>query len=376
MKTIGKLDVYYHDKKVGTLAMAHNRLVAFQYSQNWLKEGFSISPFSLPLDSEVRLPRHYHFDGLYGIFSDSLPDAWGNLLLSRLLLSRNIRENTLTVLDRLAMIGSSGMGALTYRPSKELSAGPVSSDLDLLSGWCDDILSAKPFPDQDNLDALYRLGGSSGGTRPKVLLHIDGHDWIVKFRTHSDLPEAGQMEYDYAVCASHCGINMAQYRLFPSEICSGYFGCLRFDRGHKGARIHMATAAALLEADYRQPCMDYRDLLKLTTILTGSCEEDVKEMYRRMCFNVFAQNQDDHVRNFTFLYDENLQVWRLSPAYDLTRSNTYFGEQTTSVNGKGKNITFADLIETGTAAGLRKKFCEETAAHIRTIVEEELAVYL
>jgi len=92
-------------------------------------------------------------------------------------------------------------------------------------------------------------------------------------------------------------------------------------------------------------------------------------MYRMMCFNVLNHNRDDHTKNFSFLYTEE-QGWRLSPAYDITYSDTYYGEQTTSVNGKGKDISDEDLISVGVAAKLTKKFCRETLDMIR----EESAV--
>ena len=79
--------------------------------------------------------------------------------------------------------------------------------------------------------------------------------------------------------------------------------------------------------------MDYHGLMKLTKILTNNNEMDLENMFRRMCFNVFAHNRDDHSKNFTFLYDEENDSWRLSPAYDLTYSNTYYGEHTTAVDG-------------------------------------------
>ena len=99
----------------------------------------------------------------------------------------------------------------------------------------------------------------------------------------------------------------------------------------------MLTAAALLELDFEQPSLDYHGLMKLTKILTEDNADDMENMFRRMCFNVFAHNRDDHSKNFTYLYDEVKDSWRLSPAYDLTYSNTYYGEHTTAVDGNGRN---------------------------------------
>jgi serine/threonine-protein kinase HipA len=131
----------------------------------------------------------------------------------------------------------------------------------------------------------------------------------------------------------------------------------------------MATAAALLEADFRAPCLDYHALMKLTRILTRENKEDIDNMFRRACFNVFAHNRDDHAKNFAFLYNEEEDGWRLSPAYDLTYSNTYFGEHTTSVDGNGKNPGEKELLNIGLRAGMKKSVCieiiHEIAANVR-----------
>ena len=93
------LQVMYDEKLVGTLAMASGHKVAFQYSEEWLEDGFSISPFSLPLKNQVFVPQKDYFDGLFGVFADSLPDNWGRLLLNRLLRAHKQNPDRLTVLD-------------------------------------------------------------------------------------------------------------------------------------------------------------------------------------------------------------------------------------------------------------------------------------
>lgn len=132
-------------------------------------------------------------------------------------------------------------------------------------------------------------------------------------------------------------IVMTETKRFHSDKCKGYFGSKRFDRPSGKDRVHMLTAAALLELDFEQPSLDYHSLMKLTKILTRDESEDVENMFRRMFFNVFAHNRDDHSKNFTYLYNEKNDSWRLSPAYDLTYSNTYYGEHTTTVDGNGRN---------------------------------------
>ena len=246
-------------------------------------------------------------------------------------------------------------------------------DLDELAEECQKILNTEY---SDKLDELYRLGGTSGGTRPKIMTTINGEEWIIKFPAHVDGKDTGKMEYDYSCCARQCGIVMSETRLFPSDKCKGYFGTKRFDRRPDGKRLHMLTAAALLELDFEQPSLDYHQLMKLTKILTNGKAEDIENMFRRMCFNVFAHNRDDHSKNFTYIYREEEEQWRLGPAYDLTYSNTYYGEHTTSVDGNGRNPGEKELLAVGLAAGMKKTRCMELIKQIRTCVQDMLGHYL
>ena len=376
MKQNKALQVLFDNRVVGTLALAANHKVVFQYDDSWLEQGFSISPFSLPLENQVFVPTKDYFDGLFGVFADSLPDHWGRLLLKRLLLAHEQNPDKLTVIDRLAIVGKSGMGALTYYPEQSFSEENDNTDLDELAFQCQKILHTEY---SDKLDELYRLGGTSRGARPKIMTTINDEDWIIKFSAHVDGENAGKMEYDYSCCARKCGITMSETKLFPSEVCEGYFGIKRFDRisdisGTK--RVHMLTAAALLELDFEQPSLDYHSLMKLTKIITRDNKDDVENMFRRMCFNVFAHNRDDHSKNFTYLYDESADSWRLSPAYDLTYSNTYYGEHTTTVDGNGRNPGKKELLAVGTMAGIKKELCMDIITEIKSCVNEMLGMYL
>ncbi len=359
MRPAKTLDVYCHGTSVGTLAETPDKRIAFQYSNTWQKEGFSISPFSLPLTNEVFVPAGKSLDrfgGLFGVFSDSLPDSWGQLLLSRHLESLGIAKDSISALDRLAYIGKNGMGALEYYPSKtsDYDISNAGLDYDLIAEECKKILSSRPSA---QLDYLYNHGGSSGGTRPKIFLYEDGKDWIVKFPAKNDPEISGVREFYYSVCASGCGITMTETRLIPSQVCDGYFKTERFDR-NSGEKVFTASFAGLLEADYRMPSCDYDTYFKLTRALTKDALHDKEQLYKIMCFNVVAHNLDDHSKNFSFLYTD-MNGWKLSPAYDLTYSDTYWGEHTTSVNGKGKNIEKSDLLEVGKRAGLSAVFCSE-----------------
>lgn len=377
MSKTKSLLVYYKDRLVGRLADTKSHAIAFEYDDSWIADGFSISPFSLPLKKGVFLPAKSHFQGLFGVFADSLPDAWGNVLVNRMLREKGFHLDEITPLDRLAIVGESGMGALTYRPAVPLETASGELDLDELSEACRKVLLAEP---SDQLDELYQLGGTSGGARPKIMTELDGQHWIIKFPAHVDRPDIGQMEYAYSLCAKDCGIDMTETRLFPSKLCPGYFGTVRFDRQStsdlQDRRIHMLTAAALLELDFREPSLDYSGLLKLTRIITDNDQNDLENMFLRMCFNVFAHNRDDHSKNFTFLYQEHEKKWHLSPAYDLTYSTTYYGEHTTSVDGNGSNPGRKELLAVGIQAGLSKVFCQNAIEQVHSKVTAQLEEYI
>ncbi len=263
------LDVYYKNKHVGTLAEMADRRIAFQYDRAWVQTGFPISPFSLPLSNEVFVPdenARERFGGLFGVFADSLPDSWGELLMDRYLSSVGISRENISTLDRLAYIGTSGMGALEYVPSKNTEFDVIGANLnfDEIAKACGELLSSKS---SDQIDILYQLGGSSGGTRPKVFLTEQGREWIVKFPAKNDPDISGKREYDYSLCAKKCGIVMTETQLVTSKICEGYFKTERFDR-QNGQKIFTTTFAGVLEADFRAPSCDYETFMKLTRAIT------------------------------------------------------------------------------------------------------------
>ena len=172
---------------------------------------------------------------------------------------------------------------------------------------------------------------------------------------------------------------MPETKLFPSKNCSGFFGVKRFDREknseNKIKKIHMVSVSGLLETSHRIPNLDYDILMKLTLKLTNDFEE-VKKMYRLMCFNIFAHNRDDHSKNFSFLYNEIKRKWELSPAYDLTYSNSIGGEHATTVAGNGKNPTIKEILKVAENIGLKKDESEKIALEIKKIVENDLKEYL
>lgn len=348
MNDIKIIEVFMNSAKVGRIAMTPDSLCAFEYDPAFVASELSISPFNLPLKSEVFIAKRTPFNGGFGVFDDSLPDGWGNLILDRYLKSKGIDPTKLTLLQRLALVGSTGRGALEYRPDYSESTGDEIVDFDKLASDAQKILTSDY--NGDSLDTLYRFGGSPGGARPKVFVTIDGKEWLVKFKAAQDPDNIGEIEYKYSLLAKECGIGMPETRLFEGK----YFGVERFDRTPAG-KVHTVSAAGLLGADYRVPSLDYLDLLRLCHILTKNMEE-VYALFRLMVFNVAINNRDDHAKNFSFQLIEG--EWRLSPAYDLLPSAGFNGFHTTTVNNNGEpNVE--DMLIIAEKVGLNKQRAKE-----------------
>jgi serine/threonine-protein kinase HipA len=352
------LNVFYSGEKqkclVGQLAYKNNQ-IWFEYDSNFISKNLQLSPLKLPLQKGVFSGKDSPFSGLFGLFNDSLPDGWGKLLLDRQLASLGVDYRQLSPLDRLAFVGSNGMGALQYFPNQDendvLSSNP---DLNLINREVNKVLAGET---SSALTELYRLGGSSAGARPKVLIGYnplsnkiihsqtnlpEGYQhWIVKFSSSTDHFEIGKIEQIYSLMAKDAGIEMAETNLFEGDEGFFWFGTNRFDK-LKTSNIHMHSAAGLLHADHRYPSLDYETLLKLALVLNKNIGEATK-LFRLACFNVFANNRDDHSKNFSFIMNSD-GIWNFAPAYDLTFSSGPGGEHCTTINGEGKNPSQKDLM--------------------------------
>jgi len=338
-QTVDLLTVSYQGKKVGKLAMHTDNSTLFEYDTDWLENGFSISPIVLPLSSKTFKAKAEPFSCLFGIFNDSLPDGWGQLLIDRYLRNQGYDPYALSVLDRLSLVGENGMGALSYSPSKAKSSDNKQHDLSFYALEVQAILQEKK---SDNLELLIAKNGSSAGVRPKVIIRHNNEDWMVKFPAAQDSEEIGLIEYETSLRAKACQIEMSETKLFQGK----YFGTKLFDRDAK-QRYHVHTASGLLYASHRYPSMDYEDLLKLTQLLTKDIRE-MEKMFNLMVFNVLVGNKDDHAKNFAFIFKEN--QWKLAPAYDLTPSSGFNGNHSTTILGKG-NPAEKDMLELAQKVG-------------------------
>jgi serine/threonine-protein kinase HipA len=339
----------------GRLAMNGN-VALFEYDRDFATAGLSLNPqFPRPGTGLVapRAPRD--FRGVHAVFADSLPDAWGELLLQRRLRPKAVALADLTVLERLAYVGMRGRGALAYAPAEPDPALTDELDIDRLAEEATRIYEGDATA---VLRELERLGGSSGGARPKVQIALDDanrafpgdgplpagySDWIVKFSSSADrFVDTGPLEAAYAETARRAGIAVPRTRLIPSTRGPGYFATERFDRLAGGGRVHMLSIAGMLDADWTIPSIDYDTLIEAVRAATRD-DEAVLETFRRMVFNVAVCNRDDHAKQHSLLMDRKGR-WHLSPAYDLTFAAGPRNEHYLAVNGRGRDIRRDDVF--------------------------------
>ena len=345
--------------KVGILS-EYGRDTAFEYDRSFLSLGLNLAPFRLPLKPGVQVYDRSGNMETFGLFEDSLPDGWGRRLVDQAFRRKYGRLST--VLERLACVGSNGKGALVYEPEEELDGEIANWDLATLAEAAMDFDAGLA---EDVLPAVRKAGGSSGGARPKAYVGFnpqtgevcaeqadlpDGFEhWLVKFNARQDGGDVGREEFRYYQKAIAAGVTMMPSRLIETSAGS-FFSTKRFDRLSGGGRLHFASAAGLLHADYRTPGEEYAVLFKLTDALTHDYSAK-QELFRRVTLNVTEHNRDDHLKNFGFLMDARGR-WSLAPFYDFTYSEGPNGWQTLSVSGEGANPTRADLARLAKDVGL------------------------
>jgi len=374
---------------VGTLFQPQRGSVVFEFDKNFLSSGLSISPFKLPLQTGIQLAQteNIGFGGLFGVFADSIPDGWGLLLMARGLRPYGLTLDETTVLDRLAYIGSRGMGALVYEPAIEAREDREFA-IDLLKLSRDAQTLLTEMDSKDFLSEIISAGGSPGGARPKIVVAIESgkiknnffdgqiisshqnripenfEHWIIKFRGHDDSPHSALEEFLYTKTAEHVGIGVEPCCLFKDSSGQTWFGMKRFDRPDNGTRLHQHSLAGLLHANFRLPCLDYEMFLKATHLLTRSVQE-LEAAFRLAVFNAVFHNRDDHAKNFSFLMDRNGN-WKLAPAYDLTWSAGPGGEHTTSYVGEGRNPEKKHYFELAAKSGIGEKRATEIIEEVES----------
>lgn len=355
---------------MGRLARKNHKIF-FEYDPDFIKTGIELSPFKLPLKLGVVSSEDLIFDGLFGVFNDSLPDGWGRLLLDRTLVKLGVNPYDISPLERLCYVGNNGMGALSYEPEYNFNKHIPYDNIEQLDEIANHIIQFQEHDEETFIEELLLLNGSSAGARPKYLVNLlnkksasnTHNDWIIKFRSSIDPKDIGAIEYAYHLIALKARIDVPKAKLFPSKNNScGYFGIKRFDR-IDNIKIHMHSISGLLHVDHRIPSLDYETIMKATLWLTKNISE-CEKLFRWATFNVYMHNRDDHAKNFSYLLNLD-NTWRLSPAYDLTFSSGPSSEHCTTIMGEGKSPTSEHILRLAQVGNINKQRALEIIDEIR-----------
>ena len=376
------VEVFLWGKRVGAVSHDYDQYSVFEYDPEFRKSGIEVAPFMMPLNraiyhtEEFHLPRQM-FSGLPGLLADSLPDAFGNSLIRRYMESEQIDLRQITPLDRLAYVGSRGMGALTFKPAiKDEDVVPSAIDMRNLVDEARLAMNNRlsEMKGADALREIIRVGTSAGGAQAKAVVGWnretneflagagdlpEGFEhWLMKF-SPVGMEEAGEKEYDIYRKAVAAGIKMSECRLCELDGVK-HFMTKRFDRdGNR--RHHLQTLCALQHVGHPSPREAKRyELLFRTAVDLNLGYEALEQLFRRMAFNVYIEEVDDHTKNFSFLMKEGGE-WELAPAYDLTGYHfsaedkdfeAWANPHVLSVNGKTGLITDEDLLSVAERFGI------------------------
>jgi len=361
-------------------------LASFEYDPNFKKLDWDLAPFKMPVSSskkvftfpELRKSKNAEFDtfkGLPGLLADVLPDKYGNQLINRWLAHRGRAQDSMNPVEMLCFIGSRGMGALEFEPAtfkdtKRAFSIELDSLVDIAQKMVAKIGSFTANLQKEEEKAvmeIIKIGTSAGGARPKAVIvynektgevksgqtkvpHGFEH-WLIKLDGVSDVQLGaskgyGRVEMAYYKMATACGIDMMPSRLLE-ENGRAHFMTKRFDREGGDIKQHIQTFCALKHFDFNWVnSFSYEQLFQTMRELKLSYQ-DTEQLFRRMVFNVLAQNCDDHTKNFSFRLKKGGK-WELSPAYDIcfaySPNNKWISQHALSVNNKRKDITKEDLL--------------------------------
>jgi serine/threonine-protein kinase HipA len=317
-----------------------------------------------------------HLMRLPGFIVDSLPDGWGMVLMDRLFQQKGYDLRQISPLDRLSFIGHRAVGALVFEPEIKETLYPEAVQLAALAEESQLVLADVDTP---ALRQLALMGGSPQGARPKVLVHWDrvtglmsttptqsSLPWLVKFQARQEHKEVCAIEELYATLARDCGLDMPPTCYFDLSPELAGFGIQRFDVD-AGMRVPTLTLAGLMHANFRLPQVDYLTFLRATGFLTKD-KREVAKAFERAVFNVVFHNRDDHTKNFSFRLNKARQ-WQLSPCYDLTFNLGPGGEHSMAVQGFGKEIKRAPLLELAQKAGLNVVLSGQVIDRMREVAD-------
>lgn len=394
MASTAVAQVWMWGRMVGAVAEDDSGVVTFEYDPAFTRSGLEISPFKLPLSLRApvtfpELQRVESFAGLPGVLTDALPDRFGNAVIKKFFENSGRPGAALSPVQKLLYMGNRSMGALEFRPPIDARRGKEEESIEIASL----VEQARKIVEgsvEVAVPEIMRLGSSAGGARPKAVILLnkakktvrsgfaqaklgDEH-WIIKFDGVGELDHPNpnpqvfnRIEFVYWLMAKQAGIYV-DYIEPLKERGLTHLLVKRFDRAGNSGKVHMHSLAGLEHIDYNVPgAYSYEQYLRAVLRLNLGYDA-LEEAYRRAVFNIMARNQDDHVKNLSFLMDKNGR-WSLSPAYDLTYAHGagYTRVHQMSLGGRQDNFTPEQLERVAREFGLK-----HVGAHVIEQVHEAL----
>ena len=381
------------DKRVGAIHWNKDSGIAdFEFDPAFLQQKLDVAPLKMPVGtargkifSFPELAGSSTYKGLPGLLADVLPDRYGNTLINAWLARVGRPSGSMNPVEMLCFTGKRGMGALEFEPVVPKSANQASVvEVGSLAEIAQQILSGRQFfqtdlshDEQKALSDILKIGTSAGGARAKAVIAYNPEtgevrsgqadapkgfsQWLLKFDGVDDSQFGttsgyGRVEMAYYLMAVGCGIEMMECRLFE-EHGRAHFLTRRFDRLHDNEKLHVQTFCAMMHYDFNDIySYSYEQLFQTMRMLRLTYPE-AEQMYRRMVFNVMAQNCDDHTKNFAFTMNQSVE-WKLAPAYDMCHAyrpgSAWVSQHALSINGKRQGITRDDLLEVGRQMNVKK----------------------
>jgi serine/threonine-protein kinase HipA len=382
-----EVEAYIFDKKIGTI-LSKNGIVYFEYDKGFVASNLEISPLKLPLTTSGVYTNNddRYFEGLAGVFHDTLPDKFGTKVIERYFESKGIASSELNIIQKLMFVGDKSIGGITYKPViHQMDEKKVNELIELQNFYnnAKKIVSGDAIEVVDEMLTFMDSAASAGGARAKAIigyrpstheiisgvkrnLKKDFEHYLIKFdmaKEDGSSSDYTKLEYLYMSMAREVGIDVPKIELLHHGNLSHYM-IKRFDRVD-GERLHLHSVAGLTHTNFNIPMhFSYEELFRLTRYLTGS-QKAVNEQFKRMVFNIVGRNQDDHAKNFAFTMDKN-GVWNLSPAYDITYANGlgYTKNHQLSLAGKVNNFTLKDILDVAKKHSIKESFAKESIEQI------------
>jgi serine/threonine-protein kinase HipA len=379
-------------KRIGAIHWdSESEFADFEFDPDFIRFGLDVAPLKMPINeaknifSFPELAGNKTFKGLPGLLADVLPDRYGSALINAWLARTGRSSNSMNPVEMLCFTGKRGMGALEFEPVVPPSVNHSTKiEISSLVDAAQQILTGKQsfqtdisHDEQKALSDILKIGTSAGGARAKAIVawndktgevHSGQTDaaegfthWLLKFDGVDDSQFGatygyGRVEMAYHLMAVNCGIEMTECRLIE-ENGRAHFMTRRFDRTTENVKLHVQTFCAMMHYDFNDIySFSYEQLFQTMRMLRLTYPE-AEQMFRRMVFNVMAQNCDDHTKNFAFIMNPSGE-WKLAPAYDVCHAyrpeSSWVSQHSLSINGKRQGITRDDLLEVGHQMNVKK----------------------